>query len=37
MSPNLFWPAERARCMATEIDFDTTIVADSSELSPRAR
>ncbi len=31
-SPNLFWPAGRAWCVATEIDFDSTIVAGSSAL-----
>jgi hypothetical protein len=31
-SPNLFWSAERSWCVATEIDFDSTIVAGSSEL-----
>jgi hypothetical protein len=31
-SPNLFWPADRAWCVATEIDFDSTLVAGSSEL-----
>ncbi len=31
-SPNLFWPADRSWCVTTEIDFDSTIVAGSSEL-----
>jgi hypothetical protein len=31
-SPNLFRPAGQAWCVATEIDFDSTIVAGSSEL-----
>ena len=31
-SPNLFWPADRAWCVASEIDFDSTLVAGSSEL-----
>lgn len=31
-SPNLFWPADRSWCVATEIDFDSTIVAGSSVL-----
>jgi hypothetical protein len=31
-SPNLFWPADRSWCVATEIDFDSTLVAGSSEL-----
>ncbi len=32
MSATLFWPAERAWCVVTGIDFDSTIVAGSSEL-----
>jgi hypothetical protein len=31
-SPNLFWPADRSWCVATEIDFDSTLVAGSHEL-----
>lgn len=31
-SPNLFRPADRSWCVATEIDFDSTIVAGSSRL-----
>jgi hypothetical protein len=31
-SPNLFWPANRSWCVATEIDFDSTLVAGSLEL-----
>ncbi len=31
-SPNLFWPADRAWCVATEIDFDSTLVGGSPEL-----
>ena len=31
-SPNLFWPADRSWFVATEIDFDSTIVAGSVEL-----
>lgn len=31
-SPNLFWPADRSWCVATEIDFDSTIVAGSTAL-----
>ncbi len=31
-SPNLFWPADRSWCVATEIDFDSTLVAGSAEL-----
>lgn len=31
-SPNLFWPADRAWCAATEIDFDSTLVGGSTEL-----
>lgn len=32
-SPNLFWPDDRAWFMATEIDFDSTIIGGSSELA----
>jgi hypothetical protein len=31
-SPNLSWPADRAWCVATEIDFDSTLVGGSSDL-----
>jgi hypothetical protein len=31
-SPNLFWPADHAWCVASEIDFDSTLVAGSAEL-----
>jgi hypothetical protein len=31
-SPNLFWPAERAWCVASEIDFDSTLVGGSLQL-----
>ena len=31
-SPNLFWPADRAWCAATELDFDSTLVGGSAEL-----
>ncbi len=31
-SPNLFWPADRAWCVATEIDFDSTLVAGTRTL-----
>jgi len=31
-SPQLFWPADRAWCVATEIDFDSTLVGGSAEL-----
>jgi hypothetical protein len=31
-SPNLFWPADRAWCAATELDFDSTLVAGTAEL-----
>jgi hypothetical protein len=31
-SPNLFWPADRAWCVATELDFDSTLVAGTTEL-----
>ncbi len=31
-SPNLFWPADRAWYVASEIDFDSTLVAGSTQL-----
>ena len=31
-SPNLVWPVDRSWCMATEIDFDSTLVAGSRDL-----
>jgi hypothetical protein len=31
-SPNLFWPDDRRWCVATEIDFDSTLVAGSDAL-----
>ncbi len=31
-SPNLFWPANRAWCVASEIDFDSTLVGGSAGL-----
>jgi len=31
-SPNFFWPADRSWCVATEIEFDSALVAGSSEL-----
>jgi len=31
-SPSIFWPADRAWCVASEIDFDSTLVAGSQEL-----
>jgi len=31
-SPNLFWPADHAWCVASEIDFDSTLVGGSSEV-----
>jgi hypothetical protein len=31
-SPNLFWPADKSWCVATEIDFDSTLVAGSHGL-----
>ncbi|GLW65871.1 hypothetical protein Arub01_41150 [Actinomadura rubrobrunea] len=31
-SPNLFWPADRAWCVATDIDLDSTYVAGSAAL-----
>lgn len=30
--PNLAWPADRSWCMATEIDFDSTVVGGTAEL-----
>ncbi|MCK6211908.1 hypothetical protein KZX45_15285 [Georgenia sp. EYE_87] len=30
-SPSLFWPADRAWCVATEIDLDSTLVGGSRE------
>lgn len=32
-SPNLFWPADRAWCVASEIDFDSTLVGGTIELA----
>ncbi|MEU7905373.1 hypothetical protein [Actinoplanes sp. NPDC049118] len=32
-SPNLFWPADRAWCVATEIDFDSTLIGGTAELA----
>jgi hypothetical protein len=31
-SPNLFWPADHAWCVASEIDFDSTLVGGSTGL-----
>jgi hypothetical protein len=31
-SPNLFWPADRAWCAATEVDFDSTLVGGTPQL-----
>lgn len=31
-SPNLFWPTDRAWCVASEIDFDSTLVGGTVEL-----
>lgn len=31
-SPSLFWPADDAWCVASEIDFDSTLVGGSSAL-----
>jgi hypothetical protein len=31
-SPNLFWPADRSWCVASEIDFDSTLVGGSRDL-----
>jgi hypothetical protein len=34
-SPNLLWPEDRGWFMASEIDFDSTVIAGSSELAHR--
>lgn len=34
-SPNVWWPADRAWCVATEIDFDSTVVGGSRDLVDR--
>ena len=34
-SPNLFWPADRAWCAASELDFDSTLVGGTAELVER--
>jgi hypothetical protein len=31
-SPNLFWPADRAWCVASEIDFDSTLLGGTVDL-----
>ncbi|MFR9802785.1 hypothetical protein ACL02T_10835 [Pseudonocardia sp. RS010] len=31
-SPNLFWPQDRSWCVATEIDFDSTLIGGSRRL-----
>jgi hypothetical protein len=31
-SPNLFWPADRAWCTATDLDFDSTLVGGGKKL-----
>ncbi|MGH9023894.1 MAG: hypothetical protein ACRDV9_12475 [Acidimicrobiia bacterium] len=31
-SPNLFWPHDRAWCVASEIDFDSTLVGGNEAL-----
>lgn len=31
-SPNLFWPADRAWCAASEIDFDSTLLGGTLEV-----
>ncbi|MCI2237229.1 hypothetical protein MO973_04100 [Paenibacillus sp. TRM 82003] len=31
-SPNLLWPADRSWCLATEIDFDSTLIAGPVDL-----
>jgi hypothetical protein len=32
-SPNLFWPADRAWCVASEIDFDSTLIGGTLALT----
>jgi hypothetical protein len=32
-SPSLLWPADRSWCLATEIDFDSTLVGGPAELA----
>ncbi len=31
-SPNLLWPVDRAWCVATELDYDSTLVAGTAQL-----
>ncbi len=31
-SPNLMWPADQAWCLATEVDFDSTLIGGSIDL-----
>ena len=31
-SPSIFWPADHAWCVSTEIDYDSTLVGGTSEL-----
>jgi hypothetical protein len=31
-SPNLFWPDDRSWCVASEIDFDSTLIAGTTAL-----
>jgi hypothetical protein len=31
-SPNLFWPEDHAWCVASEIDYDSTLIGDTTEL-----
>jgi hypothetical protein len=31
-SPSLLWPADRSWCLATEVDFDSTLIGGSPEL-----
>lgn len=31
-SPNIFWPSDRSWCVASEIDFDSTIVGGPTDL-----
>jgi hypothetical protein len=32
-SPNLLWPADRSWLLATEIDFDSTLIGASTKLA----
>ncbi len=31
-SPNLFWPVDRAWCVSSEVDFDSTLIGGSTAL-----